>query len=61
MLIDYIKRLSDEIKKVLNDIKLEKAKVIKNEEIIKEYEKKLANYREIQRKTVIGDIYGRNI
>ena len=61
MLIDYIKKLSDEIKTLSEGIKIEKAKSIRDEIIIKEYEKKLASYREMQRKTVIGDIHGRNI
>ena len=61
MLIDYIKKLSDEIKALSDKIKIEKAKAIRDELIIKEYEKKLASYREMQRKTMIGDNNGRNI
>lgn len=61
MLVEYIMNLSVEIKKLSDELKQEKAKSDKNTEIIKDYEKKLASYREMKRKTEIGDIYGRNI
>lgn len=61
MLIEYLKKLSEEIKKLVDELKKEKAKADRNDAIIKEYEKKLASYREMKRKTEIGDIGGRNI
>ena len=60
-LIKYILNLSEKIKLLSDELKSERAKSYKNSDTIKELEKKLASYREMKRKTEIGDIYGRNI
>ena len=61
MLVDYVLKLSEEITSLAEKLRIEKSKSEKNIETIKEYEKQIASYREMRRKTEIGGANGRKL
>ena len=50
LLIKYVKKLSDEIKYLMDELKIEKTKTTNNSEIIKDLEKKIKDYKDMYNK-----------